>query len=65
MSSEARETMEKTLWLYRIITETSLMEVSVGGSRLRDTCSALIALASARHRDNSIVSERLTIMANL
>jgi len=59
------ETLHKGSWLHPEFPKTSIVEWSIGGSKQRDTCSAAMALAFLRYRENTVVSDRLAIIANM
>ncbi|KAK0619669.1 heterokaryon incompatibility protein-domain-containing protein [Immersiella caudata] len=59
------QTLHKVSWLHPEFPRVSMVEWSIGGSKQRDTCSAATALAFLRYRENTVVSDRLAIIANM
>jgi len=60
------DTLHRSQWLHPEFPKNGpLVEFSIGGSKVRETCSASMALAFLRHRQNSIVADRLVIIANM
>ncbi|KAF1845410.1 uncharacterized protein K460DRAFT_108754 [Cucurbitaria berberidis CBS 394.84] len=61
-----REEMQKKLACFHPgARDLVLFSMSLGGSRSQNTCSAAMAVAYLRDRENSVVSDRLAIIANI
>jgi Heterokaryon incompatibility protein (HET) len=58
-------TTEKLQWLHPETPKRGLFEMSIAHTQLRSTCNAAVALSFLRQRENSVVADRLAIIANL